>query len=227
MPHRIAPPRRTSLAVLSLCMALALFIFPLTAQAGTLELTQALHADLPPTLFALTYRAGNDGFFYTSAITVAHADTRQVLQHLPLSPEAQSLESDTLGLALEDLNFDGYLDMRIMAFLPNSGNVPYHVWLWDAPSQQFVYSEPLSALTSPEPDAAAQRVRSFVREDADTYVQAAYAWVEGDLVLTDRTITYYDMPNGVVHTAVETLQEGHLVLVAQYDQPFGQPEDEE
>ena len=220
------PARRASLRALLVVLALALCC-PLPARAGALERTQALHPDMPSYLFSLAYRYEGD-LYYTSAITVAQADTRQLVQQITLSPEAQSWDDETLSFTLEDMNFDGYLDMRIMAFLSaSSSDIPYLVWLWNPAAHQFEHSAALSAIPSPEANAVEQVIRGYAREDVTTSVQTTHAWVEGDLVLIGRTTISYDMSNNVVHTAVEELREGSMTLISRYDEPLVVPEADE
>ena len=43
------------------------------------------------------------------------------------------------GLRLEDLNFDGYLDVSLQAWIP-ANNLPYYHWLYDPDTEQFAYA---------------------------------------------------------------------------------------
>ncbi|MDR3051049.1 MAG: hypothetical protein LBU67_04945 [Oscillospiraceae bacterium] len=195
-----------ALPVLALCLCL-----PVAALAQTFTLTQPIGPDGLPFTFTLDYQV-RDEVCYTSSLTVTQKDDGRVIQRITLAPPTQSYDPETLDFVLEDLNFDGYTDMRLLAVLPSGPNLPFLCWLWDAAQGQYVYDEALSAIPTPEADPAAQRIRSFYRDGADTYVEAAYAYIDGALTLVSRTTTTYDAPNGLVWTATEELVNGQLTL---------------
>ncbi|MES1989330.1 MAG: hypothetical protein V4441_00060 [Pseudomonadota bacterium] len=78
------------------------------------------------------------------------------------------------GFELADLNFDGFLDMRVVRFVPAGPNMPYQNWLWSEADGKFLANPGLDDITSPKFDADAQEInsewRSSVSESgADVY----------------------------------------------------------
>ena len=51
----------------------------------------------------------------------------------------------------EDINFDGYLDIKLLAWWGATGNAGYRYWLFDKETDRFVYDEAFSELGDPIP----------------------------------------------------------------------------
>ena len=52
---------------------------------------------------------------------------------------------------VEDINFDGYLDIKLLAWWGATGNKGYRYWLFDKETDHFVYDEAFSELCNPIP----------------------------------------------------------------------------
>src|SRR5215211_5221367 len=50
---------------------------------------------------------------------------------------------------VEDVNFDGYNDIRLLQFLPAAPNLPYYYWLYNPAKQNFQPQKDLEEITSP------------------------------------------------------------------------------
>ncbi len=51
----------------------------------------------------------------------------------------------------EDINFDGYLDIKLLVWWGATGNKGYRYWLFDKETDHFVYDEAFSELCNPIP----------------------------------------------------------------------------
>ncbi len=206
-------------------LLLVLCLLPAAALAETLVVTGALRDDMPPFTFTLTYRQGSTadavGFYYTSAIEVSSQDGKQIIQHIALNPEAQSYEAETLGFVLEDMNFDGYQDMRIIGLLPAGANVPYICFLWNPASNQFAFNEALTQLSSPSFDPVGKLVHSADIAGGGEYIDATYTFVDGALTLVGRVTTTYDVQSGIVFTTTEELLDGQMRVTNKTEEPWG------
>ncbi len=202
-----------------------LCLLPAQSLAETLVVKGTLKDDMPPFTFTLTYRqdtsADGVGFFCTSGIQVASQDGKQILQQIALNPEAQSYESETLGFALEDMDFDGYKDMRIIGLLPAGANVPYICFLWNPSNNQFVFNEALTQLSSPSFDPANQLVHSADIAGGGEYVDTTYTIADGALSMVARVTTTYDVQNGIVFTTTEEMLDGQMRVVSKTEEPWG------
>lgn len=102
---------------------------------------------------------------------------RYVVEDRPLESGLVSVLDDRIrGFALEDMNFDGYLDFRLVRSLPDDGNYRYQVWLYDVGRDAFLRSERLSTLTRPVFDPAAGQVTETVFALPTRVHRTLYDW---------------------------------------------------
>ena len=94
-------------------------------------------------------------------------------------------------LIIEDMDFDGINDFRIIAMLPPGPNIPYICFLWDKKSGKFVHAEFLDDITSPEFDSKTKTVTSSSRESANKYRKDVYKYSGGKLVLVKSVVKTY------------------------------------
>lgn len=117
----------------------------------------------------------------------------------------QTLEPITSDLPLKianngfealDLNFDGYLDIRVIQFAPAGPNTPYQNWLWSPTAGKFVANPALDKITSPQFDADDQEIISHWRASAAEQGSDIYAYDGTTPVLVHRETDTYGA-NGV------------------------------
>ena len=94
-------------------------------------------------------------------------------------------------IVIEDMNFDGINDFRIIAMLPPGPNIPYICFLWDKKSGKFIHAEFLDDITSPEFDSKTKTVTSSSRESANKYRKDVYKYSGGKLVLVKSVVKTY------------------------------------
>lgn len=92
---------------------------------------------------------------------------------------------------VEDMNFDGWPDLRIARFLPAAPNVPYAAWLFDPATRRLVLNDDLGNLTALDFDPATKRVSTTVRDSCCAYTGETYAWEGRHLVLLTKSETTY------------------------------------
>lgn len=103
--------------------------------------------------------------------------------------------SEVDALIIEDVNFDGYADLRLMEYLPGGANVPYYFWLYEPSSGQFRSAPAYQVVLSPEVDLVGRQLISRQRTSATEYVTEFYQ-PEGDIpVLKRQEIRVYE-PDG-------------------------------
>lgn len=97
-----------------------------------------------------------------------------------------SLSSVALAIA-EDLDFDGKNDFRVK--YKTEGNNDYYLcFLWDPLQRTFRFTPELSALPSPEFDAAEFVIRAHDRSDTNAGKILFYSWDNGKVAQYDQTI---------------------------------------
>ena len=146
-----------------------------------------------------------NGFIFTetdtggySKIAVYPEDKKQ-LQTINIA-DVNSFGDDTTtcpepgtgsDIIIEDMNFDGINDFRIIAMLPPGPNIPYICFLWDKKSGKFIHAEFLDDITSPEFDSKTKTVTSSSRESANKYRKDVYKYSGGKLVLVKSVVKTY------------------------------------
>lgn len=98
------------------------------------------------------------------------------------------------GFEMIDVNFDGYLDLRLIAEATAGPNVLYRNWLWSEGSRRFVGAPALDEIVSPEFDPETQEILSRWRSSAAEGGVDVYAWEEGAPVLIHRETDKYGGP---------------------------------
>jgi LysM repeat protein len=92
---------------------------------------------------------------------------------------------------VEDLNFDGYRDLRLMVEAVDTNQAKYAYWLYDPRRESFVANEALSAIYSPEVDVENQQIKSFWRDSASHYGMDIYQWFKEQPVLVQQEERLY------------------------------------
>ena len=132
-------------------------------------------------------------------IDVYSADTsRKLLLTIPYDPHYIPL-ADRDRLLVEDMNFDGYADLKMMTSR-GLANVYYNCWLWDQAKQTFILHEELSQITSPRFDAATKTIFSFNRSNATDSTEATYMFQDGKLRLLEILERAYEKAGNVIIT---------------------------
>jgi hypothetical protein len=95
-----------------------------------------------------------NGFIFTETDTggyskiAVHGEDKKQLQTINIA-DVNSFGDDThtcpepgtgSDIVIEDMNFDGINDFRIIAMLPPGPNIPYICFLWDKKSGKFVHA---------------------------------------------------------------------------------------
>ena len=94
-------------------------------------------------------------------------------------------------IIIEDMDFDGIKDFRIIAMLPPGPNIPYICFLWDNKSGKFIHAEFLDDITSPVFDSKKKTITSESRDNASTYSKEVYKYTGGKPLLIEEVVTEY------------------------------------
>lgn len=108
---------------------------------------------------------------------------------LPANTEADAL-------TVEDLNFDGYADLRLMQYQSGgSASVPFFYWLYHPESNEFIASKDFSSIKSPQIDQENQRLISRSKTSASELTSEYYEVQGFSPILVRREIRSY-APDG-------------------------------
>lgn len=115
-------------------------------------------------------------------------------------------------IAVEDMNFDGYADFRLMEFLPAGPNTPFIYFIFDAKTETFKQAEAYASITSPEFDQETQKIYSFWRDGCCRHGTDSYHFQEGVPVLVERIVIGHDDKDREYFEQWK-LVEGSLIMV--------------
>jgi hypothetical protein len=177
-----------------------------------------IHPALPEFTFTLVgdRPAGSSETLHVKTIEIRRGAATEPFQVIEGLDTATPLATDTPGLAVLDMNFDGYGDIRLVEFQPAGPNVPYLNWLFDPTSGRFVENRALNAITSPQFDPATREIRSDWRDGATRYGTDVYVFREGGPVLVRKEVKDYKGP-GIYTLQVSRLVDGVWQVVEQRD----------
>jgi hypothetical protein len=61
---------------------------------------------------------------------------------------------------IEDFNFDGYADIRLLQYLPETANIPFFYWLYNPKTKKFERNNALEVIKSPTLDVENEHILS-------------------------------------------------------------------
>jgi len=88
---------------------------------------------------------------------------------------------------VDDVNFDGYLDVGILAGSGATGNASWKYWLYSPPTGRFETQDDLVFL-SPAFDVKTKTIRTGGKCGARCFYGQDYKWSKGQLVLSDEKV---------------------------------------
>lgn len=152
----------------------------LGTSASAQELFTEMRAQVRPDRPAYTFRVlGDKEISAFSAYGIHIIDSKGKEQMLDqfdaLLPDGSEIDV----LYIEDFNFDGYADIRLVKYLTGGANVPYLFWLYQPDTDQFVAAPKFEVILSPEIDASNKQLISRQRSSAAEYSNDFYT-VSGD-----------------------------------------------
>ena len=154
------------------------------ARADEMDETKAfrIHTALPAYVFSLHWRKNSD---YIDRIEVHREGDQKVIQTIE-DAELQTPPPGFEHLQVEDINFDGYKDLKIFGWAGATGNVGYSYWLFQKKTGRFVFHEKLSDLCDPEPNQKTKEIISYCKGGmvGQEYTEQTFKWSKkGKLIL--------------------------------------------
>jgi len=152
-------------------------------QKWTRTKKDTIHQTLPEFVFKLIGEALEEDEIVRKAIEISRDNKSEPFQTLFLVSEEFDENDPALDLEIEDVNFDGYKDIRMVEFRPAGPNIPYLYWLFDPKTEQFFSNEAFSKITSPEVDVEKQLIKSSWRGSAAHYGTSHYKVIDNKPIL--------------------------------------------
>lgn len=145
----------------------------------------SIHPNLPQLTFKLIGMSMDDERVSVKTIEIYKKNEIQPFQTIS-ELNTEMLKSDDFeGFVVEDMNFDGYRDIRLVKFLPTGPNIPYLYWMFEPQTQHFIFNSAFSdsEMTSPQFDNEKKQVLSTWREGCCRYGTNYYEIVDNKPLL--------------------------------------------
>ena len=160
----------------------------------TVTQTGKLREDMPEFLFRLSayYDLQMEGYALQT-VDVYQGDTRLQTISIPeLTMGGQTCidasSQDTLGFELEDVNFDGYQDIRLFDTLNGNYRTEWIYLVWNMEEQKFENDPRLNQISLAVFDQEEQLIYGMERSGAACHYYSAYQYIDGEIV----RIHYYE-----------------------------------
>ena len=160
----------------------------------TVTQTGKLREDMPEFLFQLTaYYDLRSGSYALQTVDVYQGDTLLQTISIPeLTMEGQTrigeLSKDTLGFELEDVNFDGYQDIRLFDTPNGNYRMEWVYLVWNGGEQKFENDTRLNQISLAVFDQEEQLIYGMERGGAACHYYSTYQYMDGEIV----KIHYYE-----------------------------------
>lgn len=137
------------------------------------------------------------------------------IPELTLFGQTETLDSmlDTLGFELEDVNFDGYLDIRLFDNLNGTYKKEWVYLVWNPEKQQFEHDARLNEISLASFDQEEQLIYGMERESGSSHYYSTYEYRDGEIVkIRYRAEEWLYLPNEQIKqyydaSSVETEEE--------------------
>lgn len=93
---------------------------------------------------------------------------------------------------VEDMNFDGKKDFRLLEFLPAGPNIPYLYWIYNPENEVFEKNKKYGKITSPTFDQDKQQINSTWRNGCCEHGRDVYMIKNESPELTERFVIGHD-----------------------------------
>ncbi len=180
------------------------------------EFEGKISENIPKATFYVSGKKTEESSFAANSIKIAITGNINVEQELKFD-DTETADEETIGLILEDINFDGFKDLRIQEMQPAGANVPYLYWIWNKDKSLFERNSDLDIISNPVIDSTNKKIISEVRDSATTYFTNEYKFEKDKLIQTKEIKKEYDEndPSKAKFT-VKELKNGKLTVVKTY-----------
>ena len=119
-------------------------------------------------------------------------------------------------VSVEDLNFDGIPDIRLMQFLPTDESIAYFYWLYDTQSQQFVRNENLEQqVFSPSVDIENEQLVSQWRKKDGTFGADFYEFPSPNTISLVKQEINVPYQESMYMKTVKEMKDGVMQIVSE------------
>ncbi len=160
----------------------------------TIHFKEQVSQDLPLFDFDVQGYRTKDGYNYV-AKSISISNDGELIQKIELTQDEvtgyPTSYDENFGFTIEDMNFDGYMDFRIIKYVPIGPNISYCMWVWNLKTNQFDENYELEQIFAPVFDQDKKLISSFTRGSATDHYEDTYQYIDGKLTQIKSIATGY------------------------------------
>lgn len=172
------------------------------------EIEASVVEETQPYVFQVFGDKDEDGKGFT-AYGIQVVAPNGALQMLDEFESVLPTNSEADALVVEDVNFDGYADVRMMEYLPGGSAVPFFYWLYQPATGQFLRSDYFAEVKSPEVDVENRQLVSRQKVSSTEFVTEFYD-PQGDVPMLVRKEVRNYAADGSSKVHVFVVKEGNI-----------------
>ena len=166
-------------------------------QANKHEFTFKISPSLPDFVFSFSLFDTSNNHIGGSRIYIRRANSHRIIQTI-------ITDVRVIYFQVNDMNFDGYLDLLLAVGPQGSGGAGYDVWLYAPKAGKFKYDAQFDDLTEPTPDPKTHTITSFHQNGKDSGSRRIFRFESGELIPILLEEDQYDRTIGkVIRTTTE------------------------
>jgi len=172
-----------------------------------------IHPQIPPMKFKLIWRSD---WHVVERIEIYKSDQSDPIQILQSRMDAEPYQNSNY-FQPEDINFDGYKDIKLLIWWGVTGNEGYDFWLFDPNAEKFIFNSQLSKAGNPRPNEKTKElVNSWVGGMAGkVYGKETYKFIEGKLILIKEEHQDWVQEKKHLLKTIKEMVNGEMVIVNQ------------
>lgn len=176
---------------------------------------KTVRLDLAPGRSPVRLRLFGDDFGCVLRIDVFREDERRVIQTISVPDEPGRSCGGGLPVTHDDLDFDGYQDLRLRSY-SGANNFGDLIWIYRPAKARFEFCRILSDLPNLRPDPKTRTVVSLYHSSAAEGSSQEYRWIVGKPVLVRQlTATAVRSASGdCLEREVQERRHGRLVVIS-------------
>lgn len=132
-------------------------------------------------------------------IVIHDLKSKKLIQKISVE-ENQFVKSSTEGFIIEDMNFDGYNDFRLLEIRGKRGNMAFYCWLYNPVKNQFEENISLEEISAPYFDTTKKRIHEGWHRASGYGGYNVYKWINNKAVCIfqkEDSVEFYDSDNPI------------------------------
>ncbi len=176
----------------------------------TTKINNKIHDDLPEYTFELiSYFNRENNHYAAQTLTITDSSTEEIIQTISIPMlswcgQTSIYGGEDMGLVFEDLNFDGYTDIRLFDTTNGNYKVEWIYWVWEPDKGLFKNDKRLNKISLATFNQEEQLIYGMDRGSAADHYYQTYKYIDGEPTLIEYYSENYITMNTKVLICLET-----------------------